>query len=153
MYDTGCPVLAPPMQGALVCLRTVDTMYCSVYCDNLFEFASTPLNPYYCGACSNFRWTDYVTKQTYTELPRCTGKEMLVARLAVKGHYVNLSTRHQIQEHTPFPIEQLPACPVLWSEQFYHAGYHVSFPILPSSEELRQLSTAKCFSGLSKCCW
>ena len=83
LYDTGCPVLAPPMQGALVCLRTVDTMYCSVYCDNLFEFASTPLNPYYCGACSNFRWTDYVTKQTYTELPRCTGKEMLVARLAV----------------------------------------------------------------------
>ncbi|KAL5463593.1 hypothetical protein EMCRGX_G032506 [Ephydatia muelleri] len=69
----GCPVVAPPMQGALVCVRTVDTMYCSVYCDNLFEFASTPLNPYYCGAYTNFKWTDYVTKQTHTELPRCTG--------------------------------------------------------------------------------
>lgn len=69
----GCPVLAPPMKGALVCLRTVDVMYCSVYCDNLFEFASTPLNPYFCGACSNYKWTSYVTMQTFTELPRCTG--------------------------------------------------------------------------------
>ena len=69
----GCPVFEPPSRGAFVCLLEGDAViYCSVFCDRRYEFSSTPLNPYTCGAPTHFRWID-VTNKTHPELPKCTG--------------------------------------------------------------------------------
>lgn len=69
----GCPVFEPPARGAFVCIL-VDSaiIYCSVYCENLYEFSATPLNPYFCGTITRFAWTDF-TNVTHQELPKCTG--------------------------------------------------------------------------------
>jgi len=69
----GCPVFEPPARGAFACLLVGDAViYCSVYCESRYEFSSTPLNPYTCGAPTRLRWIDF-TNQTHPELPKCTG--------------------------------------------------------------------------------
>lgn len=69
----GCPVFEPPARGAFVCILEGDAViYCSVYCENRYEFSTTPLNPYRCGIITRFAWTDF-TNETHQELPRCTG--------------------------------------------------------------------------------
>ena len=55
-------------------MRMADlVIYCSVLCDNEHEFSTFPINPYFCGFPSKFKWSDF-TNVTHEELPKCTGK-------------------------------------------------------------------------------
>jgi hypothetical protein len=68
----GCAEFNPPDGGALIC-RLIEgvQIYCSVLCDDDSEFSSFPLNPYTCGALTNFKWIDSIN-QTISFLPECT---------------------------------------------------------------------------------
>lgn len=70
---TGCTVFDPPERGAFVCLLIEDVqIYCSVMCTDESEFSTFPLNPYTCGALSNFKWIDSLNR-TLSFLPNCSG--------------------------------------------------------------------------------
>lgn len=71
---TGCTVFEPPEGGAFVCVSVEGLqIYCSVMCDDKSEFSTFPLNPYTCGAITNFKWVDS-TNRTRNILPECSGK-------------------------------------------------------------------------------
>lgn len=73
-FYTGCTIFEPPAGGAFVCMRMDDlVIYCSVLCDNEHEFSTFPINPYFCGFPSKFKWSDF-TNVTHEELPKCTGQ-------------------------------------------------------------------------------
>lgn len=97
LLTIGCPVLEPPTRGAHVCLTISDVIYCSVYCDHLFEFSDVPRNPYQCGSSTNFLWRDG-SGHNLTDLPKCTGTCMYYCTLkvlnkhGVSAHLIKICT-------------------------------------------------------------
>ena len=91
-HSLGCEVFSPPTRGAFACLRSPETIYCTVLCDHRFEFSSTPNNPYYCGQETGFNWRVFPDGLIQQSLPECTGQWynniMLLAVIVISEHFM-----------------------------------------------------------------
>ncbi|XP_078576750.1 uncharacterized protein LOC144862258 [Branchiostoma floridae x Branchiostoma japonicum] len=64
-----CPLQDPPINGALSCDAWLYGQFCSVQCDERYDFSTEPANMYVCG--SSGRWRTYPPGKE-TKWPDCT---------------------------------------------------------------------------------